>query len=531
LHTEHISERIIRNLSGIFSKPIFLKGKKMEFAFNSVGQFTMGTTDENGKADLLFGHPNAVGSNSIGTSYTTIRVDGKNYRFDSLEGINVTIEEKNKEVSFRGKIPNRNILITQRIHEIEPEKDNFILVYDVSNYEENPIQCSIRILLDTYAGHNDGVPFAIPGSDREKRVIYDHELDFTSISSPIWENFDDKNNIVFLRNSLVGSGLTPPDRVVFANWAKAIRSDWDYELDESSKVTGDSAVLKWWNNRMINPQSTLHVSTSYQYILRQEGISFSLEDKTSGYGLLNIDKKNTGDKEIILRYTIESKQADCISNDGLNVFEFPIPPGASLNRSIPINLSGSGEIALKITEEFGEEKREFTQNIQLSEENKGISPPVWESGKEYPVEYLADSPDWKLKAIAVDPKTGKEIKSAMLQNIKEKNGKYYYKGLIPIGSYKGEADILIKRLDSNKQVEEVKDDYPLLGEVLSYSNNLYYLSTNKLAKELKEGQIVYIVKDKKKIGKLRIKTVWNNKLDATFVSSFTDIIPGMSYGL
>ncbi len=57
-----------------------------DVAVSANGQFTVGGIYAGRKFDLLYGHPNETLPDGIGTSFTTVRVDGTDYRLEDIKG-------------------------------------------------------------------------------------------------------------------------------------------------------------------------------------------------------------------------------------------------------------------------------------------------------------------------------------------------------------------------------------------------------------------------------------------------------------
>lgn len=507
-----------------------VKDEKMEVAVSRDGHFTFGMVRQGENLDLLFGHPNGKYSNRIGTSFTTIRCNGRDYLFSELEIRKQSFFPLKKQIQIQVKIPNTPVLITQKISSFIGKKDRFILSYIFENRSKEPIEIGLRLLLDTFAGSNDGVPFTIPGSSHQSQIVFQKEVEFTSISSPIWETYEQKGGFVFLRNIMIGNGLTPPDKVVFASWKKAHNTIWNYKIDSEVHVLGDSSVIKWWQPRMLLPDSHLEIATAFEYTIKQEGVSVDLQDSATGFGYLNLLKKNTSQQPIKVKYTIQSSDVKVFSHTGMMHFDFPIPPGATLNRTLPLNLSGSGNVTLNITENDGHQKKQFDIQLNLDKDDKGVSAPIWKSSSNYPIEYLADSKNMQLLALAKFPNSQKVFKQVEMHRGKKRGKKYVYHANIPLHKYRGELDIEIikKNSTSPRQIERFRP----LGSIAEINHNHLILNLIPGIK-IKPGQNLSIVDKKQEIAIIKMKAILSYQARAILISRFRGypLQPGMKFGI
>jgi hypothetical protein len=191
-----------------------LASKNMSVSISPNGVFTMGGEEKGSPFDLLYGHPNKAYADSHGSSFTTIKIDDDYYRFSELENIIVKTQTVN-QVIIEGKIPKKEIVVQQIFSKHSSRENVFKLNYRIYNKSNKDCVAGVRILLDTWAGDNDGVPFAIPGVTGKEKSIYEEEMKFTSAISPIWETVDTQNRgTIFIRNTMIGEGLNPPDYLI-----------------------------------------------------------------------------------------------------------------------------------------------------------------------------------------------------------------------------------------------------------------------------------------------------------------------------
>lgn len=217
------------------------------------------------------------------TSYTTIRIDGRNYKFGDRIGVYVKepyISEDGSSLICEWKI--KRIRVTQILSFVTGPTtgrlDSVKISYTVVNEDASSHKVGVRILLDTLLGKNDGAPFTIPGIGPLKK-----ERMFQGENVPdIWYAFDNLSKpTVRSQGSLKLGEVTPPDRVIFANWRRLYDRPWDYKVKDKTfhgdvslpvlsfvpvpfvKGGLDTAVAVYWDEREIEPGQSVSFSTLY----------------------------------------------------------------------------------------------------------------------------------------------------------------------------------------------------------------------------------------------------------------------------
>ncbi len=524
-----------------------LASKNMSVSIAPNGVFTMGGEEKGSAFDLLYGHPNNAYADSHGTSFTTIKVDEENYKFSELEEILVRSQSP-QEVVIEGKLSKKGIVVQQIFSKHSSRENVFKLNYRVFNKSKKDCTVGIRVLLDTWAGDNDGVPFAIPGVTGKEKSIYEEEMKFTSAISPVWETVDTQNRgTIFIRNTMIGDGLHPPDFLIFANWPTAYDSIWEYEPDQGRSITGDSAILAYWNPRAIKAGGSYSVATEYSFVKKENKLTLDLLDSEKGTALLSIDKLNSLSDSLSLKYTLEISSGKITTDNGTNKLEFTVKEGEKLTRVVPILLQSFGDVTVTITEVEGKKTNKHTFPFQLT--GKGSSPGLWTSNK-VPVSYIDEKKGMRLKGIFVDEETKKEIASVYLKESPLQNGKFSYTGEIDIKDYKGRGTIVVEEIEetpkltydelpappamgiSSAETYNLLDDkFTLTGKIINEFNGKYEIDLIKGIKA-SVNQLLYVIDSNKRIiGKVKIKEINSDKAIASFQESFLDITPGMDSGV
>lgn len=133
----------------------------------------------------------------------------------------------------------------------------------VTNTGERPMSTAVRLLLDTHLGERSNVHFATPSTPRFNREI---RLD-PGPAVPYIRSIPDAGSVHGLQVMVFGSGVTPAEAVVLANWKRLADSVWDYTVHESRNFNrlpfsiNDSAMLVLYAEEQIGPGQSYSVVT------------------------------------------------------------------------------------------------------------------------------------------------------------------------------------------------------------------------------------------------------------------------------
>ncbi|HEY7425761.1 MAG TPA: hypothetical protein VH682_16145 [Gemmataceae bacterium] len=216
---------------------------------------------------------------------TIIKIDDFDYVFG--------MTTRNNRWTDRGRakkkpIPNRKgwtstmeftsekVEVTQHV-EIVPGQSGFLdtllVYYTIHNKDEGKHKVGIRVMLDTFIGANDGVPFTIPG----KKGFVDTKADFSQKQIPDYIEVIEKPNDpkdpgtvarMGLRHiKLPDIDLEDMDKLRICRFSSA-GARWDWEPVQSMKAaskdeTADSCVALYWPYENMNPDETRHVAFTY----------------------------------------------------------------------------------------------------------------------------------------------------------------------------------------------------------------------------------------------------------------------------
>ena len=183
------------------------------------GRFVLGTTggdfsrDTDNDKKLLYGFPDEVG-----TSYTTIRIDGESYIYGET-GLETT---PNFNADMKSCVSTQiinNLEITQTlsfVNNVSTDKEDVMEIkYVVKNNDNVSHHVGTRIMLDTMLGGNDDAPFRVQGTGSVTT-----ETEFTGDSIPqYWQAFDSLTDpTVVSQGTFIRREDLKPDKVQFANW-------------------------------------------------------------------------------------------------------------------------------------------------------------------------------------------------------------------------------------------------------------------------------------------------------------------------
>ena len=245
------------------------------FSVNTTGGDPSRAGDE--QKPLVYGTERAPGP---WTSYTTVRIDGRDYVFggptgkragrSGLYGEMVTTPYVHEEREIRAAWRMEDILVTQILSFAAGittgEMDTARIEYVVTNEGSRTRNVGLRIMLDTMLGANDGAPFQVSG----EALLTD--MAFRGASIPdYFQAFDSlANPQVVSQGTLRALDTTVPDAVYFSNWGSLADGVWDFDFSPGRDFTRageefllDSAVAMYWDPRPLEPGASRRYVTYY----------------------------------------------------------------------------------------------------------------------------------------------------------------------------------------------------------------------------------------------------------------------------
>jgi hypothetical protein len=223
-----------------------------------------------------------------GSNNTIVKIGSSEYKFGIKTPNNVWVRGYQrareapapiKGTSWVSKMefqnPEDKIRVTQHVQIVPGQTmllDTLLIWYTVYNYGNVPKNVGVRIMLDTYIGSNDGVPFTVPGH----KGFVTTKAEYTGSSIPDYleavENPDDPENPgTVARIGLRGLQwsdkvpLLSPDRVRICRFPGNSEIGWEWEMEDLAPPggKGDSCVVVYWPQEEIEPKHTVHMAMTY----------------------------------------------------------------------------------------------------------------------------------------------------------------------------------------------------------------------------------------------------------------------------
>jgi len=229
---------------------------------DEAGRFSIRTTGgdpsrpESSNQHLIFG------GNAPWTSYTTVLIDGEKYVFGGHTQRRAgKIAQYGQQVtppSVKGdkltcSYQFGDVVVTQELSFVRGLStrvlDSVGISYIISNHGTAAHQVGLRIMLDTMCGSNDGAPFRIGAQAITLATIMaGHEV------PDYWQAFDSLSSpTVVCQGSLRGGNITPPNKVVLADWGTLADDAWEPILTagqgfiRKGETELDTAAALFWN--------------------------------------------------------------------------------------------------------------------------------------------------------------------------------------------------------------------------------------------------------------------------------------------
>jgi hypothetical protein len=420
-----------------------LKGGETEATLGMNGQFTMGGKRDGVPYDMVFGHPNGKHSEGIWSSFITIKINDQLYRFDKIPALtrSESADHKNLVVTANIEKEQVTVVMTMQI----AAQDNYIFGLEATNNSGETKQVGFRLLMDTWAGNTDGVPFLTPAAVTAATQIHRAEFRFTPAYSAVWETIDaGGDGYVYLRNTMTGPGLVAPDQVAFAQWGSAYRSEWEYKISSEKTILGDSAALLWWNPQQLSAAKSRKVATRFGVFQRTAKTLADVQDAKSGFGYIYLDRQNDTELPQTHRIELDSPNAQLETPGGLKQ-QFTLQAHERSVRAIPVTVVGSGPKQVTVKEFISKSEVPVTTVLTFDapkDDGHSANIPVWMNTKPYPVRYVSNNPAKNLRCVLRSAADGAFLGEGALKLIKKDDVKkeYIYGVDVPVSAdYKGQT--------------------------------------------------------------------------------------------
>lgn len=252
-----------------------ISNQYMSFGFNKkTGGFAIETAEGNPKKKLDDNIPLLYSEDkerSNGTSFITVRIDGKDYIFgqdygffglDSSMG-DIVVSEDGRRIDIPWTIKNIKVVLTAALsnNDDTDTTGNVGLSFKVINESDTDSNVGIRILLDTAVGNTIDAPYFVVDAKSEATLC---ETEYSGDDVPqqirAVDSLTDPSRLAYILTKAEGwSGGQKPSRVIVGHWANLANTRYDYDPDPYCDFTNysntyrvpDSAAALYWDSRTV----------------------------------------------------------------------------------------------------------------------------------------------------------------------------------------------------------------------------------------------------------------------------------------
>ncbi len=242
------------------------------------GRFSISTTGGDPSRPESARKPLIFGGTTPWTSYTTLTIDGTSYVFGGPTSRRAGKAARYGDLIGTPQVTSTSITHTGRLGDVEVVQelalvrgpstrmlDTVRITYRLKNVGTTTRRVGLRVMLDTMLGSNDGAPV------RAGTEAITAACALTGKAVPdYWQAFDSvANPTVISQGSLRGEGLTPPDKLLFADWGSFADEPWEPTLApgqgfiRKGETDPDTATALLWNPEPLAPGATRVLSTAY----------------------------------------------------------------------------------------------------------------------------------------------------------------------------------------------------------------------------------------------------------------------------
>jgi hypothetical protein len=223
---------------------------------------------------------------------TCVRLDGEAHLFGTTGAIGGEWAENKRLESLKqvplGKnrfgcmstwlYPKHHVRVRQTVEIIPNEQtrllDTCLIHYLIENNDTIPHEVGIRVMLDTFIGSNDGVPFVIPGQSGllETMRIFDQKEIPDYIEALEHPDPANPGTIAHMGLKLPSVRVQPKDpdpepleKLVICRWPDTSekRWDWEYKPMNEPPEKKDSCVVLYWEDGPMEPGARRAMAFTY----------------------------------------------------------------------------------------------------------------------------------------------------------------------------------------------------------------------------------------------------------------------------
>jgi hypothetical protein len=149
--------------------------------------------------------------------------------------------------------------------------DTCLVYYTIKNYGDIPQKVGLRVMLDTYIGANDGVPFLIPGEKEFVTTMRDFKQKEIPDYIEAIEKPDTPNDLGTVARmglkgiKLPGIELEDIERLLITRWPGNRQQRWEVPLESMTDEKGnrDSCVALYWDYTDMRPKQERRMAFTY----------------------------------------------------------------------------------------------------------------------------------------------------------------------------------------------------------------------------------------------------------------------------
>jgi hypothetical protein len=207
---------------------------------------------------------------------TCVRIDGSDYQYGRTPGRRPfrdrDVDRQRHAWQTSWDFPEK-VRVTQLVQIVPGAQsgrlDTCLVHYTVKNDSNVPRKVGLRVLLDTYIGANDGVPFAIPGRPGLLTTPAVFEGDKVPDYVEALERPDPKDPGTVAHLGLKGiqipnAELEPITKLVVCPWeSDAIGWDVKVAQDNKDKPIKDTCVVLYWPEKSMDGGEVRHMAFTY----------------------------------------------------------------------------------------------------------------------------------------------------------------------------------------------------------------------------------------------------------------------------
>lgn len=208
------------------------------------------------------------------TNNTVVRIGTSEYLFGFATPTNrLTVSQRPLAKPYHGwrsvmDFGDEKVRVTQHLQLVPGQDqllDTLLVYYQATNYGTVPQKVAVRVMLDTFIGKNDGVPFTVPGV----KGFVTKQAEYRSGDIPdyleVVENPDDSKDPgtiarVGLRGLHWGDVLLQEPAAVRICRFPGGQKKWDWAMED---MQDDSCVAVYWPEQELAARSTTHLAMTY----------------------------------------------------------------------------------------------------------------------------------------------------------------------------------------------------------------------------------------------------------------------------